>query len=86
MVIILLYVLLGIIIYAACLPLLEELVTTLTQAIEIVKGKLILKAAKIQKEVDELTNTTVEEEKTQTHVIGFQIPSDDYEEEYEEDE
>ena len=52
MVIILLYVLLGIIIYAACLPLLEE----------------------------------IEEEKTQTHVIGFQIPSDTYEEEYEEDE
>ena len=85
MVIILLYVLLGIIIYAACLPLLEELVVTLTQGIEVIKGKLILKAAKIQKEVDELTKT-IEEEKTQTHVIGFQIPSDTYEEEYEEDE
>ena len=47
MVIILLYVLLGIIIYAACLPLLEELVVTLTQGIEVIKGKLILKAAKI---------------------------------------
>ena len=69
MVIILLYVLLGIIIYAACLPLLEELVVTLTQGIEVIKGKLILKAAKIQKEVDELTNITVEEENPRNRVL-----------------
>lgn len=86
MVIILLYVLLGMIIYAAGFPILEEIVTTMTQGIEVIKGSLILKAAKIQKEVDEITSSTIPEEKTQTHVIGFQIPSDDYEEEYEEDE
>lgn len=86
MVIILLYVLLGMLIYAAGFPILEELVTTLNQGIELIKGKLILKAAKIQKEVDELTTPIIEEEKGQTHVIGFQIPSEEYEEEYEEDE
>lgn len=86
MVIILLYVLLGMIIYAAGFPILEEIVTTMTQGIEVIKGSLILKAAKIQKEVDEITSSTIPEEKAQTHVIGFQIPSDDYEEEYEEDE
>ena len=47
MVIILLYVLLGMLIYAAGFPILEELVTTLNQGIEVIKGKLILKAAKI---------------------------------------
>ena len=52
MVIILLYVLLGMIIYSAAIPILDSLVSTIVQGLEVVKGLLCLKVAELQKKVD----------------------------------
>lgn len=78
------YVLLGIVIYILILPVLEELATVIVQALEILKGKAMVTAQRVQNELLELADTKEEEEKQVTHVIGFQLPEEP--EEYEEDE
>lgn len=73
------------IIYSAAIPILDSLVSTIVQGLEVVKGLLCLKVAELQKKVDA---TSSEEEQTQTRVIGFALPDDDeeeYEEEYEDE-
>ncbi len=79
------YVLLGIVIYILILPVLEELATVIIQALEILKGKAMLFAQKIQNELAELSTPKEEEEKQITHAIGFQIPRELEDEENEED-
>lgn len=82
---ILYYVLLGIVIYILVLPVLEELATVIVQALEILKGKAMVIAQRVQNELLELSSTNKEEEEKQiTHVIGFQLPEEP--EEYEDDE
>lgn len=73
----LLYFILGVLSYAVALPVIEALVTLLVTSLEIPKGKVSLKIAKLNKELSE-----VGEEKRQTYAIGFRAPepADDYEE------
>jgi len=73
----LLYFILGVLSYAVALPVIEALVTLLVTSLEIPKGKVSLKIAKLNKELSE-----VGEEKHQTYAIGFRAPepADDYEE------
>ena len=73
----LLYFILGVLSYAVALPVIEALVTLLVTSLEIPKGKVSLKIAKLNKELSE-----VGEEKHQTYAIGFSAPepADDYEE------
>ena len=86
MVIILNYVLLGMLIYAIGIPVLDELSTIIVQGLEIIKGKFLLAATDVQNKINKTSKTEEEEEKTYSNVIGFQIPSEqDYEEDYEED-
>lgn len=73
----LLYFILGVLSYAVALPVIEALVTLLVTSLEVPKGKVSLKIAKLNKELSE-----VGEEKHQTYAIGFRAPepADDYEE------
>ena len=58
-------------IYVLVLPVLEELVTVIVQALEILKGKAMVIAQRVQNELLELSSTEKDEEKQVTHVIGF---------------
>ena len=64
--------------YIVLLPILEALVTILVTALEVPKGILSVKIAKLN---EELSN--IGEPEHQTFAIGFQAPNDDdyYEEE-----
>ena len=85
MVTILIYVLLGMFIYAFIIPILEQLVTVIIQWLENLKGKLMVNATKLQNEITDLAGTEIEST-TSTNVIGFSVPNEfDYEEDYEED-
>ena len=70
-------VLLGILLYVAVIPILEELATVIVQGLEVVKGWLIVILGSLQEKADR------QKEKLKTHAIGFSIPDD--EEEYEEE-
>ena len=69
--------LLGIVTYILILPVLEELATVVVQALEIVKGKAMLKSQEIQNKLLELAaEAPTEETPTNTSVIGFQVPEE----------
>lgn len=65
----------------------EELATIITQSLEILKGKAMLQAQKIQKEINDLAKESETPEPQMTHVIGFQLPEEEeyYEEDFDED-
>ena len=61
----------------------EELTTVIVQELEVLKGSFVVKIATLQDQAEELANKKI---KTNSHAIGFSIPSDDdYEEEDDED-
>ena len=70
-------------IYVAIIPIVEELATVIVQALEVVKGKLILKIAEFQTKAEKLK----EQKSSSTRAIGFSLPDseEEYEEDYEED-
>lgn len=76
MVAILKYVLLGIFLYVAVIPILEELATVIVQGLEVVKGKFVIMVANLQEKVEKRNET-------KTHAIGFAIPADDEEDDEE---
>ena len=83
--------LLGIVTYILILPVLEELATVVVQALEIVKGKAMLKSQEIQNKLLELAaKETTEGTPTNTSVIGFSVPEEieiyEDEEDWDEDE
>lgn len=83
--------LLGIVTYILILPVLEELATVVVQALEIIKGKAMLKSQEIQNKLLELAaEAPTEETPTNTSVIGFQVPEEievyEDEEDWDEDE
>lgn len=65
----------------------EELATIITQSLEIVKGKAMYYAQKVQKDINDLAKESEPQERQMTHVIGFQMPVEEecYEEDYDED-
>lgn len=89
MVAILLYILLGIVIYVIGIPLLESLASIICQQLEIIKGKQAKKIVIIQNDLDDLEkkNKTPSGDE-ETKVIGFTIPPEEneyYEEEDDDD-
>lgn len=73
--------LLGILIYAVGIPILEELATVIVQGLEVIKGWFVIVLTRLQ---DEVKNS--QEKSSQTQTIGFAIPieDEDYEEENDE--
>ena len=62
------YIFLGIIIYVIVLPLLEQIASLLTQYLENLKGKAMIRAQEIQNRIYELAQeTNTEEEESQGH-------------------
>ena len=63
------YIFLGIIIYVIVLPLLEQIASLLTQYLENLKGKAMIRAQEIQNRIYELAQETdtKEEEESQGH-------------------
>ena len=70
--------LLGILIYAVGIPILEELTTVIVQGLEVVKGWFVIVLTRLQ---DEVKNS--QEKSSHTQTIGFAIPTED--EDYEEE-
>lgn len=70
--------LLGILIYAVGIPILEELATVIVQGLEVIKGWFVIVLTRLQ---DEVKNS--QEKSSQTQTIGFAIPTED--EDYEEE-
>ena len=70
--------LLGILIYAVGIPILEELATVIVQGLEVIKGWFVIVLTRLQ---DEVKNS--QEKSSQTRTIGFTIPTED--EDYEEE-
>lgn len=77
------YFLLGMLCYGVAIPIIESLTALIATLIEVPKGLLSCKIAKINKQLTRIS----EEDEVAPHVIGFQIPSgeDDYYEEEEDD-
>lgn len=63
-------------------PLLDTIFSWITISIEARKQALAVKMAKQQKEIEELTGKKDEQN---LHVVGFQVPTQEEEEEYEEE-
>ena len=74
----------GIFFVSYVLPILDQLLAVVLSALENVKGLLAIKTQKLNNTLTKLSKESEPEEYQQTHVIGFQIPSE--EEYYEEDE
>ena len=75
------YFIIGLLTGFVAIPLIEELMTvvnTWIQALLIKPNKIVIKGNK------ELTELQGDEEEIQTHCIGFQVPSDDYYDDYDE--
>lgn len=66
MVIILNYVLLGILLYVVVIPIVEELATVVVQGLEIIKGKLLVIATKLQNDITDIADTNTPKELTST--------------------
>lgn len=77
--------LLGIFIYVAGIPIVEELATVIIQGLEIIRGKFILIITNLQSQQAQLEDKNTEI--SNIHAIGFAIPTidDDDEEDYEND-
>lgn len=84
---ILVYVLLGMFIYAFVLPVIEQFSSVTVQWLENIKGKLMVDAQELQNKIIEIAkedDSAIPE--TTTNVIGFAIPDEiDYEEDYDDD-
>lgn len=75
---------LGIFFVSYVLPILDSVSAIILSALENIKGKLAITTQKLNNELTKLSKEVEPDEYQQTHVIGFQIPSE--EEYYEEDE
>ena len=78
----LLYFILGIITVRYVFPLLDQLLAWCLQAIEVKKGKLLVKQTECEKEISDIA---IKMEQPTTNPIGFCIPTEPEEEEYEDD-
>ena len=80
----LIYLLLGIVLVDAVIPLLDGLVTLLLTIIEAAKGYFSVKIGRYNATLTKIQNQTTPTE-SNTKVLGFAIPEEDEEEELEED-
>ena len=78
----LLYFILGIIVVRYIFPLLDQFLAWILQAIEVKKGKLLVKQTECEKEISDIA---IQMEQPATNPIGFCIPTTPEEEEYEDD-
>lgn len=66
--------LIGIIVYIAIIPVIEQIAKLICTSIEYLLSKMYLKIAKIQKDINEIQE---KEETTVSYPIGFQIPEEE---------
>lgn len=72
----LIYFIAGIVTAQYLLPLCDQLLSWILQAIEVKKGKLTVKQAESEKEIADIASQL---DAPSTHTIGFQIPSSEEE-------
>jgi len=70
-IIILIYVLFGMFLYAFLIPVLDQFTTVAVQWLENIKGQLMVKAQSIQNNLNDLGATEEITDGTVTNVIGF---------------
>ena len=72
----LLYFLLGVITIRYIFPLLDQLLSWLLQAIEVKKGKLLVRQTQCEKDISDIT---IQMEQPTTNTIGFVLPEEEEE-------